>query len=150
MARTPTRFDQLFMVRRPYMPAKSYLFVLIISAQALLLAQRNAPTPNLRVERSPMVLRASGVSYDGIAQAGMSPARLAMERTDEYWLEVQSDGTSYFRSKGLGVYRHGEGAWITYPMFGLAVAAGWFAPQPDDRYLLNDIEGGPGYRNGEL
>ena len=123
------------------MPAKSCFFVLIISAQALLLAQGNAPTPNLRVERSPMVLRASGVSYDGIAHTGMSLERLARERTDKYWIEVQSHSTTYFGSEGLGVYRHGEDAWVTYPMFGLAVAAGWFAPQPDDRYLLNDIEG---------
>jgi hypothetical protein len=123
------------------MPGRFCLFVLIVSAQAFLLAQRNAPAGNLQIERSPMVVRASGVSYEGIAHTGMSLERLEAERTDKFWMEVKSDGTTYFRSEGLGVYRHGGDAWVTYPMFGLAVAAGWFAPQPDDRYLFNDIEG---------
>jgi len=39
------------------------LVVLVVSAQALLAAQGTTPPRQLRVERSPMVLRASGVSY---------------------------------------------------------------------------------------
>ena len=130
------------------MSAGFWFFVLIVSAPAFVLAQRNPPARNLHVERSPMVLRASGVSYDGIARTEMSSERLARLRMDQYWTETQSDRTTYFRAdrvsthyEGLGVYRLGEDAWATYPMFGLAVAAGWFTPEPDDGHLPNDIEG---------
>ena len=130
------------------MPGRFCLFALIGLAPALVLAQRSPAPRSMHVERSPMVLRASGVSYDGIARTGMSPEDLPRLRMDTDWREVQSGRTTYFRAdrvstgfEGLGVYRVGEDAWVTYPMFGLAVAAGWFTPQPDDGPLPNDIEG---------
>ena len=95
-----------------------------------------------------MVLRASGVSYQGIARTGMSPERFAQLRVEQYWVEASSDRTTFFRAgrvssdaEGLGIYRLGEDAWVTYPMFGLALAAGWFTPRVDDLPLPDDIEG---------
>jgi len=74
------------------------LVVLVVSAQALLAAQGTTPPRQLRVERSPMVLLASGVSYDGVALDRLSPERLAKLYSDDFWTEARADGVVFFKS----------------------------------------------------
>ena len=121
-------------------------FVPLVAA-LLLIAGVPAPQPDrLRVDASPMRLRASGVAYAGVTK-DMDLEDLARARKDEFWQEVQWKDTTFFPAHflsldgGLGAYTPGAKTWTWYPMSALAVAAKWYVALKDDDDLSADIHG---------
>lgn len=95
-----------------------------------------------------MKLRHSGATFDGVVKDPMPRHELDGYRKAEDWLEAQSGQTLFFPAhlashspEGLAVYRLDSGSLTVYPIFALAVAAGWYKPQQDENSFPDFIRG---------
>ena len=127
-----------------FQPWHRVLFCLAVG-QLLIAAEPRSQSGALLVERSPMRLRASGATYEGVTRDSVPLESLERARKLDYWVEARSGDTVFFpahlmsSAEGLGDYRIGAGTWTSYPMFGLATAAGWYKPLPDENSFPDDI-----------
>lgn len=99
----------------------------------------SAAAGGLRVSPSPFKLRASGVAYAGVEKsAGEDDGSVAFRRETlkplvigqtAYHIAHLVPGLGY---EGLAAEDLKTGRWTVYPMFHLAVAAGWYKPEGKD------------------
>lgn len=89
----------------------------------------------LLISESPMSLLSSGVEYSGVANA--------RPRTYDDEKRVMIGDIAYYDAispAGLIAHNTKTGAAVCYPMFALAIAAGWYE-RPSGTYLPDDIRG---------
>jgi hypothetical protein len=131
------------------MARQSWIRLVFCLAVGPLLAAAEQPSQSasLRVEPSPMKLRGAGVIYERAERNEMTPDDLDRGRKLDYWVEARFGDTIFFPAhlisldEGLGVYRIGADTWSAYPMFGLAIAAGWYRPSPGEHSFTDGIHG---------
>jgi hypothetical protein len=112
-----------------------FSFALVTLALAALSGAQPLTHDRLLVEGSPMRLRTSAATYHGVEQESISSQILEQSRKHGDWYEARSGETIFFSAhlssvtseEGLGEYQWGAGTWRRYPMFALAIAAGYSA-----------------------
>jgi hypothetical protein len=143
---SPRVFARRVEVGSRYAP---FSFALLTLALAAVSAAQPLSHDRLVVEGSPMQLRGSGATYQGVEQDSFSPEILEQSRNHEDWYEARSGKAIFFSAhlsaatsdEGLGEYRWGAGTWRRYRMFALAIAAGWYKPAPGENSFPEFIRG---------
>jgi hypothetical protein len=112
-------------------------------------AQASGKPDTLLVSASPYKRLASEVRYAGKSQRAFGDEQKVRSRLTADRFVIA--GTAYYRQlwmsglnyEGLISQDLADGSWTVYPLFRLAIAAGWYAPagKADDEYLPDSPQG---------